>query len=43
MDINWHEYERIKRQLPENLTPDEYEQAIQKIVKTLETEEQWNN
>jgi len=43
MDINWQEYERMKRQLPDNLTPDEYEQAIIAIMNVLETEEQWNN
>lgn len=43
MDINWQEYERMKRQLPDNLIPDEYEQAIKAIMNVLETEEQWNN
>ena len=40
MDIDWQEYERSKRNLPNNLTPDEYEQAIQEIINKLEINEE---
>ena len=36
MDIDWHEYEERKRRLPENLTPEEYEKEIQKIIGEIE-------
>lgn len=38
-NTNWYEYEYRKRQLPDNLTPEEYERAIQNIINELETEE----
>lgn len=38
MDIDWWEYEARKKELPDNLTPKEYEAEIRKIVKQLENE-----
>lgn len=35
MDDKWHEYERLKRELPKDLTPEQYEAEIRKIVKRL--------
>ena len=32
----WHEYEKRKRQLPKNLTSEEYEKKIKKIIGELE-------
>lgn len=37
--MNWHEYERRKRALPQNLTCREYEEAIRKITEELEKAE----
>lgn len=41
--VDWHEYEARKKLLPNNLTCEEYEAAIQKILKEIETEEVKNN
>ena len=35
MYIDWHEYEKMKKKLPNTLSPDEYEQAIQAIINKL--------
>lgn|GEM_PF-6866514 len=29
----WEEYERRKRELPDNLTPEEYEKELKKILR----------
>lgn len=43
MDIDWRKYEARKKQLPKNLTPKEYEAALQKIVEQLEIEVKEND
>lgn len=34
--VDWQEYEARKKLLPDNLTCEEYEKAVQKIVDELE-------
>ena len=38
--MNWKKYEKRKRQLPQNLSPDEYEEIIRQILKEIENEEE---
>ncbi len=38
MNIDWQKYEHKKKKLPKNLSSDEYEAAIKRIIKKLESE-----
>ena len=38
--MDWRKYEEMKRQIPMNLTPSEYEQAIKNILTIIEKEKE---
>lgn len=36
--VDYREYERLKSQLPQDLSPEEYEQAVKEIIRKLEND-----
>ena len=38
MEVDYRKYEQLKSQLPQDLTPSEYEKAVQKIMEKLEND-----